>query len=112
MSNYEEIRKKLIARKQELEAALTRLYKEKITEDQVLDTGDQAMSSNLEELKISLHHNELDEYKRVLKALEMIDKGVYGICTECGKPISEKRLQLFPNATRCLVCQEALEETK
>ena len=43
-------------------------------------------------------------------ALEMIDNGTYGICTECGNPISEKRLMLFPNATRCLACQEALEE--
>lgn len=112
MRKFEAIRKKLVLRKQELENALALLYKERVTEDQVQDAGDQALSSNLEELKISLHNNELDEYKMILKALEMIDNGSYGICSECGKEIAEKRLLLFPNATRCLACQEALEESQ
>lgn len=112
MSNLVVIKKKLLERKQELEQALSSLYKEKITEDQVQDTGDQAFSSELEELKISLHNNEQDEYQRVLKALRMIDEGSYGVCIECGNPISEKRLALFPNSTRCLSCQEAAEEKK
>lgn len=110
MTTIESIKKKLHERKQELEEAMSLLYKEKVTDDQVQDTGDQALSSSLEEIKISLHNNELDEYNMIMKALEMIDAGTYGVCTECGNPISERRLALFPNATRCLACQEALEE--
>jgi DnaK suppressor protein len=110
VSNLEAIKKKLVSRKQELEQALSSLYKEKVTDDQVQDTGDQALSSTLEELKISLHNNELDEYKMILRALDMISNGTYGICIECGNPISEKRLLLYPNASRCVSCQEALEE--
>lgn len=110
MSNLDVIKHKLIKRKEELEQALSQLYKEKVTDDQVQDTGDQALSSTLEEIKISLHNNERDEYYMILKALEMVDTGTYGICIECGNHISEKRLILFPNATRCLVCQEAIEE--
>ena len=110
MSNLETIKHKLLIRKQELEQALSQIYKEKVTDDQVQDTGDQAMSSTLEELKISLHNNERDEYQMIVKALEMIEQGTYGVCIECGNNISERRLILFPNATRCLVCQEALEE--
>jgi DnaK suppressor protein len=110
VGNLEAIKKKLIERKHELEEALSNRYKEKLTDDQVQDTGDQALSSTLEELKISLHNNEIDEYNMILRALGMIDSGTYGVCTECSNPISEKRLLMYPNATRCVSCQEALEE--
>ncbi len=110
MSNYEAIKEKLLQRKDELERGMSQLYKEQVSEDQVLDTGDQAVSSSLEDIKIALHDKRLHEYQMVMKALEMIDNGTYGICIECGNPIAEKRLMLFPNSTRCLVCQEALEE--
>jgi DnaK suppressor protein len=112
VSNIEKIKHQLLHRKQELEEAMALLYKEKVSDDQVQDTGDQALSSSLEEIKISLHNNELDEYQMIMKALDMISAGTYGICTECSNPISERRLMLFPNATRCLACQEALEEAQ
>ena len=110
MTKLEAIKDQLLNRKQELEEAMSLLYKEKVSDDQVQDTGDQALSSSLEEIKISLHNNELSEYQMIQKALDMIKEGTYGVCSDCDKAISEKRLMLFPNATRCLVCQEALEE--
>ncbi len=111
MNNIEQVKKKLLARKQQLEEDLARLSRERFHEDQVVpDPSDQAFVSVLEELNISLQLNELDEYARIVKALELIDQGAYGTCTDCDQPISEKRLSLFPNATRCLVCQEAREE--
>lgn len=110
MKNLETIKEKLHKRKLELEEALPLVYKEKVTDDQVQDTADQALTSSLEGVKISLHDNELDEYQMVLRALDRIDKGEYGNCAECGSAISERRLAMFPNATRCLKCQEAYEE--
>jgi RNA polymerase-binding transcription factor len=106
----EAIRKDLLARKQEIEEKLNELYRDNYPTGHVQDTGDQALAATLEELKISLHNTELEEYHRIIKALQMIDSGSYGICIECGLPISEKRLKMFPNTTRCLVCQEAIEE--
>lgn len=109
MNNVEQVKERLLERKQQLEEAMALLYKEKVSDDQVQDTGDQALTSSLEEIKISLHNNELDEYQMVMKALDMIDQGTYGVCIDCGNAISERRLALFPNATRCLACQEAME---
>ncbi len=109
--NIEEIKKQLLERKKELDRDLGELYKPTNFSD-VQDVGDQALSSSMETIKISLQDAELDEYNRIAKALEMIEEGTYGICVDCGQPISEKRLKLFPNATRCLKCQELLEETK
>ncbi len=110
MKNLDMIKAKLHKRKLELEEALPLVYKEKVTDDKVQDTADQALTSSLEGVKISLHDNDLGEYQMVLNALDMIDKGNYGNCFDCGNPISERRLELFPYATRCLVCQEAYEE--
>ena len=31
--------------------------------------------------------------------------GVYGTCEDCGGPISAKRLEFLPEATRCVACQ-------
>jgi DnaK suppressor protein len=90
---------------------MNRLSREKVSDDQVQDPGDQATSVTQEELNISLANNERTEYDMLLKALDMLEKGTYGICTECTQAISDRRLQLYPNATRCLACQEAVEES-
>ncbi|MDP3889364.1 MAG: TraR/DksA family transcriptional regulator [bacterium] len=89
---------------------MTQLSKEKITDDQVQDPGDQALTSTMESLKLSFQDTEREEYERILRALMKIEDGTYGICIDCGQMISEKRLKSNPNASRCLICQEAFEE--
>lgn len=112
ISNIDEIKKQLLARKQELESELTRLSRERVSDDQVQDPGDQALSSTMENLRNSLQDADLEEYNKINKALAKIEDGTYGICIDCSQPISEKRLKLFQNATRCLSCQEAFEDKK
>jgi len=41
----------------------------------------------------------------VLDALARLDNGSYGMCTDCGKPVPEGRLEAKPEAARCLACQ-------
>ncbi len=41
----------------------------------------------------------------VMDALVRIDRGVYGTCADCGKPIPEGRLDARPEAARCVGCQ-------
>jgi DnaK suppressor protein len=109
VSNLDAIKKKLASRKEELEQTLFQVYNQKGADD-VQDSADQAFSSALEEVHISLHNNELEEYNMIQRALNQIESGTYGVCTECGNAISEKRLLMYPNATRCVACQEAFEE--
>lgn len=106
------VKEVLLARKKELEEAIAQLQKEEEGGGQAQDQGDQATSAAFETLKSSLHNNEYEELKVISKALEMVDAGTYGICSECGQPISERRLQSYPNATRCLPCQEAAEDER
>lgn len=115
MSNQKELEKikaLLLARQKELEETIAQLQAEGEQNDQIQDQADQALSSAFETLKSSLHNNEYEEYKMIEKALEMVDAGTYGMCVDCQQDISEKRLQSYPNATRCLPCQETAEEEK
>jgi DnaK suppressor protein len=38
-----------------------------------------------------------------------IEKGTYGICENCGRPIAEERLRAIPWTTLCIDCKR-LEE--
>jgi len=44
--------------------------------------------------------------RQVSEALERIDNGTYGICAQCGEPISAKRLAALPWVALCTGCQE------
>jgi RNA polymerase-binding protein DksA len=43
------------------------------------------------------------------RALERIKAGTYGICQECGEPISKARLEAVPTATLCIACKSKKE---
>lgn len=107
--DIKKIKDTLVERKQQLEEELSSLYTEKFSDDQVQDTGDQALSSTMESLRSSLQDKELAEYNMILNVLEKINTGQYGMCIDCSQPISAKRLGVYPNATRCLACQETAE---
>lgn len=103
------VKQELIERRRDLQEELMRLYKEKFA-DEVQDQGDQALTSTMELLSSSLQDSRVEEYNRIVRALDMIEDGTYGICVDCHEPISEKRLKSYPNATRCILCQELFEE--
>ncbi|MFQ5591193.1 MAG: TraR/DksA family transcriptional regulator [Phycisphaerae bacterium] len=42
-------------------------------------------------------------------ALQRIRDGTYGMCADCGKRIPAARLQVKPEATRCVACQAEYE---
>ena len=42
-------------------------------------------------------------------ALRSIEKGRYGICERCDQPIELERLEVKPDATLCLNCQQEVE---
>jgi RNA polymerase-binding protein DksA len=42
-------------------------------------------------------------------ALRSIEKGHYGTCERCGNPIELERLEVKPDATLCVNCQQEVE---
>lgn len=108
--NYEKMKEKLLDRKKELEELLKGLSEEKVSDTEVQDPGDQAAAATSEDIIISIQANEYEELRMIAKAIRAIDDHTYGACQDCGSVIAEKRLLLYPNATRCITCQEAIED--
>lgn len=44
------------------------------------------------------------EVRQILRALNRIENGNYGICSNCGQPISAARLAAVPSTDTCVVC--------
>ena len=108
--NLEQFKKKLLAEKSELESGLSGIGQrnpsnaggwEATTGGIEVDSADEnEVADKLEELEentgiVSQLDKQLSE---VNAALERIEKGTYGTCEVCGKPIEEDRLMANPSS--------------
>jgi len=50
-----------------------------------------------------------EDASAVEDALRRVRKGTYGICEDCGHPIATERLEVLPQAARCVDCQRRKE---
>ena len=46
----------------------------------------------------------------IIKALEKMEEGTYGICESCEEEIPIKRLRAIPDAKFCIACQSQMEK--
>lgn len=60
----------------------------------------------------SIFANQQAPLDEIEQALQRLDEGIYGLCSECGLPIPEKRLEALPWAARDVVCEERLEKAE
>lgn len=51
-----------------------------------------------------------DTVREIQGALQKLRDGTYGVCEDCGKPISKRRLKARPFATLCIGCKERFEQ--
>lgn len=56
------------------------------------------------EKELSLEQNARDLLDKVMEAIERIEAGSYGVCSDCGEAIPVARLDALPYATRCVDC--------
>ncbi len=56
------------------------------------------------EKELSVERNAQDLLRKVEHALDLIERGEYGICESCGEPIPVARLDILPYATLCVSC--------
>jgi DnaK suppressor protein len=108
-SEFEAVRRKLEQHKQEL---LTRAAKvraditrssgplEKDFAEQVVQMENDAVLAGIGEATAA-------EIAQINRALSKIAAGTYGLCSQCGQPIGERRLQALPYSDRCITCAEA-----
>ena len=84
---------------------------QEIGQNGIQDIGDESVTIYNRHLLLSLSENEREKLLEVDEALDRIEDGSFGMCEECGEPISLKRLEVMPNARYCIKCQEELERT-
>lgn len=56
------------------------------------------------ELNLALKQSLENKVRSIEAALRKVEEGGYGICKECGDPISEERLAILPHTTVCVKC--------
>ena len=80
-------------------------------EDAVFDNhlADTATETYDRELDYTLEENSEHVLAEIDSALERIEAGTYGTCTNCGKQIPEERLEALPWATLCIDCRRQRE---
>jgi len=82
---------------------------EESAEQDTGDDADKASQSIEKELLFELSDNERMTLDHIEAALRKLDKGTYGTCESCRKPIPRPRLEALPFARYCIGCQSSAE---
>jgi DnaK suppressor protein len=70
------------------------------------DTADIAVGAAIAAMQIRLRQTDGKLLRAIDDALARILREEFGICTECGEPISKARLEAVPWTRRCRDCKE------
>jgi DnaK suppressor protein len=104
----EKVRKRLLAKRDELLADLAknREVSDGAVDESAQDMADRATSSYMKEFAYSLSETDRKILLLIEQALVRLDAGTFGTCVHCGRPVQEKRLDAVSWARHCLDCQE------
>jgi RNA polymerase-binding transcription factor len=73
------------------------------------DLEDQSLADLLVDVNLAEMGRDVQEIRAIERALRRIALGTYGICVSCAQPIERERLEAYPTANRCAMCQRAYE---
>jgi DnaK suppressor protein len=110
-SQISKFREILSDKREELLATVQRKKDQEIFvgESEIGDEADIATRSVEKEMLFELTDAEKQTLDMIEGALRKIEKGVYGRCEFCRKPISRMRLEVMPWARYCIHCQSEQE---
>lgn len=77
----------------------------------VHDVGDEALADLLVDIELASIDRHIQEIRDIDAALMRIAEGRYGKCTDCNDMIATERLEAYPTAQRCVLCQELHDRT-
>jgi len=70
------------------------------------DLADQASGNNEVHIALKLKQTDAKILQAIEEALLRMEKGVYGICRDCGDPIAPARLNAIPWTRVCIACKQ------
>ena len=104
------IRKTLLEMRDDLMKTVRNQQISDTMQNDIGDSVDEASRSIERELLFELSDNERVTLEMIEAALRKIDKGTFGLCESCRKPISKPRLDALPFARYCITCQSTSEK--
>lgn len=107
--DWEPIRKKLLSMRLDMLHTVRKKEALEIGNIDVGDEADQATNSLEKEMLFELSDNERMTLDQIEGALRKMEKGLYGLCESCQKPIAKPRLKAVPFARYCIQCQSSAE---
>lgn len=78
-------------------------------EHKLPDPLDQACIESDSSLAFRIRERESKLIRKIKDSLDRLEQGTFGICDECGRQVSERRLRARPIATLCIKCKEKQE---
>jgi DnaK suppressor protein len=70
------------------------------------DLADQASGNNEVHIQLKLKQTDAKILQAIEEALYRMEKGIYGICRDCGEEIAAPRLNAIPWTRVCITCKE------
>jgi DnaK suppressor protein len=108
---YEVLNRMLMDRQAEIRTKLRSLREVLPAEvAQVKDAEEQSMEDFVLGMDFALMEMESETLRQIDAAIQRLEEGTYGICSECDERISEARLKALPFATVCRDCQAQRED--
>jgi DnaK suppressor protein len=110
-NNKDPYRKKLVEHQQQI----LNLYEhdlrvgQQASDEGTEDIVDRANNSYNREFMFALSDTERQILLEINDALERLDGGSFGVCTNCSTDIAKARLRALPWAKYCVDCQEQVE---
>ena len=99
----ERLRAELLAKKNELSGRLERIS---ANLQRAYNADSKEMAKELEDSEVvdALGNEAREEIAKISAALQRLDNGRYGVCSECGEPIEAGRMKVYPYADECIDC--------
>jgi DnaK suppressor protein len=100
----------LSQKKQKVEAAIRQSRSELANMPcNLADPADQATLTTDRQIVLLGHQRLFNQLYEVEQALDLLAKGEYGLCENCGEEIGLARLLAQPSARLCIHCQQRFE---
>ena len=70
------------------------------------DLADQASGNNEVHIQLKLKQTDAKILQAIEEALYRMEKGIYGVCRDCGDMIAPARLEAIPWTRVCIACKQ------
>ena len=75
----------------------------------IMDDAELAANDVVQQTSCAISSADSSSLAQIDHALAKFDQDTYGVCEDCGRPISQHRLKVMPAASLCVTCKQREE---